>query len=128
MQRFNENLTKAIGRILFCIGIFKMQMEAGRYCLHEHSWSAKSWDIPEMEALFKDPRLHVLYADQCHLGFKIQVSAGSDERGPAKKATGKTGNGWLVLKACMCTSHSREAEPKPWFTTLMSCVRQFAEA
>ena len=64
LARFNDNLIKAIGHIKFCIKLSLGQMEAGRYWLHEHPWSAKSWQIPEMEELLKDPRVQVAYADQ----------------------------------------------------------------
>ena len=55
LARLNDNLVKAIDHIKFCIKLYKMQMDAGRYWLHEHPWSAKSWQIPEMEELLGIP-------------------------------------------------------------------------
>ena len=88
MARFNDNLIKAIAHIEFCIVLYRIQMDAGRYWLHEHPWSAKSWQIPAMEELLSDPRVHVSYADQCQFGLTTRVGNGTEERGPAKKPTG----------------------------------------
>ena len=94
--RFNDNLTKAFDHTRFCIKLYFRQMEAGRYWLHEHPWSAKSWQIPEMEELLKDPRVQVAYADQCQFGLTAKIRTGSDERGPAKKPTGLICNSWTI--------------------------------
>ena len=79
MARFQDNLEKAIKHIEFCITLYKMQMDEGRYWLHEHPWGAKSWQIPAMEELLKDPRVHVAYADQCQFGLTSKIRTGSDE-------------------------------------------------
>ena len=97
LARFNDNLIKAKNHIRFCIVLYKMQMDEGRYWLHEHPWSARSWDMPEMEELLKDPRVQVAHADQCQYGLTAKVQAGSDERGPAKKPTGFIGNAWAII-------------------------------
>ena len=94
LARFNDNLIKATEHIRFCIKLYRMQMGNGRYWLHEHPWSAKSWQIPEMEELLKDPKVQVAYADQCQFGLTEKISSGSDERGPAKKP----GNLWAVAR------------------------------
>ena len=88
LARFNDNLIKAIGHIKSCTKQYIKQMDAGRYWLHEHPWSAESWQIPEMEDLLRDPRVQVAYADQCQFGLTADIKTGSDERGPAKKHTG----------------------------------------
>ena len=98
MARFQDNLEKAIKHIEFCITLYKMQMDEGRYWLHEHPWGAKSWQIPAMEELLKDPRVHVAYADQCQFGLTSKMRTGSDEQGPAKKPTGFIGNSWAIIR------------------------------
>ena len=92
LARLNDNRIKAIDHIKFCIELHKMQKVAGRHVLRGHPWSAKSWQIPEMEELLRDPRLQVAYADQCQFGLTAKVRAGSGERQPAKKPTEEIGN------------------------------------
>ena len=65
LARFNDNLIKATEHIKFCIKLYRLQMDKERYWPHEHPWSAKSWQIPEMEELLKDPRVQVAYVDLC---------------------------------------------------------------
>ena len=71
-------------------------MEAGRYWLHEHPWSAKSWQLPEMQELLKDPRVQVACGDQCQFGLTAKIRTCSDERGPAKQPTGVISNSWTI--------------------------------
>ena len=73
-------------------------MDMGRYWLHEHPWSAKSWQIQETEELLKDPRVQVAYADLCQFGLTAKIATGSDERGPAKKPTGFVGNSCAIAR------------------------------
>ena len=94
--RFNDNLIKATGHIKFCIKLYVRQMDAGSYWLHEHLWSAKSWQILEMEEVLKAPRVQVACAVQCQFGLTAQIRTRSDERGPAKKPTGFIGNSWTI--------------------------------
>ena len=97
MAKFNDNLIKAIEHIKCCITLYKLQMDEGRYWLHEHPWSARSWQIPEMEELLKDPRVQVAYADQCQFGLTSKIRTGGVEEGPAKKPTGFIGNSWAII-------------------------------
>jgi hypothetical protein len=46
LAKFNDNLIKATSHIKCCITLYRIQMDKGRYWLHEHPWSAKSWQIP----------------------------------------------------------------------------------
>ena len=75
---FNYNLIKAIDQIKFCIKLYLRRMEAGRYWLREHPWSATSWQIPEMEELLKDLRVQAAYADLCQFGLTAKIRMGSD--------------------------------------------------
>ena len=90
LARCNDNLTKATNHIKCCITLYRMQMDKGRYWLHEHPWSAKSWQIPEMEELFEDPKVQFAYADQCQFGSTAKIATRSDERGPAKRLLGSS--------------------------------------
>ena len=98
IAQFNANLEKAVRHIKFCVQIYKVQMDAGRYWLHEHPWSAKSWQIPEPKELLEDPRVEIAYADQCQFGLTAPIEGINGERGPAKKPTGFAGNSWTVME------------------------------
>ena len=98
IAQFNANLEKAVRHIKFCVQIYKVQMDAGRYWLHEHPWSAKSWQIPELKELLEDPRVEIAYADQCQFGVTAPIEGINGERGPAKKPTGFAGNSWTVME------------------------------
>ena len=98
IAQFNANLEKAVRHIKFCVQIYKVQMDAGRYWLHEHPWSAKSWQIPELKELLEDPRVEIAYADQCQFGLTAPIAGINGERGPAKKPTGFAGNSWTVME------------------------------
>ena len=56
LDRFELNRQGAIRHIEFCVRLYRMQMEAGRYFLHEHPWTAKSWDLTSMTKLLGDSR------------------------------------------------------------------------
>ena len=100
-----ESLVIGMDHIKFCIKLYTRQMEAGRYWLHEHPWSAKSWQIPEMEELLRDPRVQVAYADQCQIGLTAKIKAG----GPAKNPTGFISNSWTIAHRLRRTcKHDRE--------------------
>ena len=86
LASFNDNFTKAIDHIKCCITLYIKQMDAGRYWLHEHPWSPKSGQNPEMEDLLRDPRVQGAYADQCQFGLTSKIRTGSDERGPEQEA------------------------------------------
>ena len=92
LAKFNDNLIKAIDHIKFCIKLYGTQMDKGRYWLHQHPWPVKSWQIPDMEELLEDPRVQIAYADQCQFGLTAKIGIGSEQRGPAKKPTGFSGN------------------------------------
>ena len=46
--KFYTAMESAKEHVKFCLEIYKMQMYAGRYFLHEHPSSASSWSKPEV--------------------------------------------------------------------------------
>ena len=53
--RFAEKLENAKKHIRFCVELYKMQIEGGRYFLHEHPRRATSWQMPEIVRLAATP-------------------------------------------------------------------------
>ena len=42
---------QAIEHLNFCMHLYKIQINAGRYFLHEHPMSASSWQLPSVEKI-----------------------------------------------------------------------------
>eukprot|EP00973_Karenia_brevis_P084114 11670821-Karenia_brevis.AAC.1 len=40
---------QAVEHVSFCMKLYSIQIEAGRYFLHEHPLSASSWQLPSVE-------------------------------------------------------------------------------
>ena len=75
----------AVSHLVFCIELYKIQMNAGRLFLHEHPDGASSWGVKEMMELLADPRVIKVTGDQCMYG---QVTEVQEVLMPVKKATG----------------------------------------
>ena len=42
----------------FVASLYKLQVTEGRYCLHEHPWSATSWSMPAIHKLINTGHLY----------------------------------------------------------------------
>ena len=73
-------------------------MEAGRYFLHEHPWTAKSWDLDSMKALFEDVRVMYVQTHMCQFGMESHRDKVGGEMGPVKKPTGFASNSWAMMR------------------------------
>ena len=61
----NTRELRAVVHIEFCVDLYRIQMEGGRYFLHEHPQIASSWNLDCVTALLKDPRVGLIVADMC---------------------------------------------------------------
>ena len=64
-KRFDDRLAAAIRYVEFCCKLYMKQMSRGRYFIHEHPWSARSWKLRCVENIMKDDRVHNVRADMC---------------------------------------------------------------
>ncbi len=65
----------------FCVELYRIQVQGGRYFVHEHPAYASSWQTEIMESIMKDDGVTKATCDQCQYG-------GADESGnPVKKPT-----------------------------------------
>lgn len=69
----------------FCLKLYWIQHRAGRYFLHEHPHSARSWHDETMKQLVDTQGVISVLADQCRSGLKATNEQGE---GPAMKPTG----------------------------------------
>ncbi len=80
-------LVEAKRHIEFVVSIYKKQLEAGRYFLHEHPAGATSWDLDEIKKLQKETNVQISIADQCQYGLKTWSNNKGKRDAAAKKKT-----------------------------------------
>ena len=77
----------------FCCEIYQLQLQAGRYFVHEHpAHATTSWSLSEVQAILKDSRVGRVVGDQCQYG--QQTSAGQ----PIMKPIGWMSNSPAILQ------------------------------
>jgi len=76
----------------FVCELYRDQVAAGRYFLHEHPETATSWDERCMKEVSNLPGVSKVIGDQCQFGQEY-------EHEPIKKATGWLSNAMKVLEA-----------------------------
>ena len=79
-----------------CCTLYRIQSNAGRYWLHEHPWSAKSWKEPVVTQMLQDLEAMVVQCHQCQLGQVAMRADGSN--GAVKKPTGFATNSWCLAE------------------------------
>ena len=92
---FDRKMKTAKEHVKFCLEIYKMQMAEGRYFLHEHPNSAKSWEMPEVADMVAHEDVDVVTCDMCAYGLKIADALGE---GLVEKRTKLMSNPPEVLK------------------------------
>ena len=84
-ERVEELRREAVKHLHFVIGLYRIQIEAGRHFLHEHPDTATSWTDPWMERLMQHGRISTVTSDQCEYGLLTPNEDGIPT--PAKKPT-----------------------------------------
>ena len=64
------NLEKGRHHLRVSVDAYKRQLDRGRFFLHEHPWSASSWEEPEMKKLTSDERVYVVKGPMCKWNLK----------------------------------------------------------
>ena len=67
-KKAGEELEAAKEHIRFVVKLYKRQVEAGRWFLHEHPAGATSWQMAEVVKLSKELGVIINVADQCMYG------------------------------------------------------------
>ena len=94
MEEWQLRLDQARRHIKFCCHLYDLQLKAGRYFLHEHPWSAKSWYLPEIAEMMNRPGVTVTKGHMCRFGMTACNEEG--ELQPVKKPTGFMTNSWCI--------------------------------
>ena len=94
--------------LAFGAELYQLQMDGGRYFLHESPEGSKSWSRTPMVMITRDGRVHKIVGDQCQYG---QESFKSD---PAKKPIGWMSKSKEVLKKLgkRCSGRGDCSRPK----------------
>ena len=73
-------------------------MDVGNSFLHEHPWTARSWELDAMENHMKDPRVKKTKTHMCQFGMTSRRGGVSSEEGPVTKPTGFASNSFEILR------------------------------
>ena len=84
-QVVQERFEYARRHLQFATQLYQLQIQGGRYFLHEHPQSASSWQEQCIQEVSKLKGVQKVIGDQCRYG---QRARGVDGDGPARKATG----------------------------------------
>ena len=96
MARFEAAKLKAAWHVeLFC-KVYRYQMAHGRHFLHEHPWSARSWEIKCVDELLHDERVAVIKNHMCRFGMTSRIGRDPNDVGPVKKPTGFMTTSWCI--------------------------------
>jgi len=79
----------------FVAELYEVQVQAGRFFIHEHPLAATSWQVPAIARLKQLSGVQVVHADQCQYGAQIQ--SGEYKGWPIKKPTGFMSNSEAIL-------------------------------
>ena len=103
---FEKAMKNAKEHVEFCLGIYKMQMAAGRYFLHEHPNSATSWSMPEVADMVAHEDVNIVTCDMCAYGLKVKDKQGE---ALAEKRTKLMSNSHEILKRVGGTVHEPDS-------------------
>ena len=92
----DRRLREAMLHIKFVCKRYRHQLRHGRYFLHEHPRSARSWKTQPIQHVLKNPSVHVTTCHQCQYGATTHCDGGS--RAPILKPTRFMSNSILMLK------------------------------
>ena len=111
-SEYQENLDRARKHLAFVCELYRIQLEAGRYFLHEHPAHATSWKEPcVVQLLAEFPDLYLVSSDLCQFGLTAKGTSGEE---PARKPTR-----WLTNSACLADRLDKKCDGKHTHATLL---------
>ena len=88
MDEFNRRKAEAIEHIRFCCLLYEYQLRRGKHFLHEHPWSARSWELDCIKHVMSFPNVQLVEGHMCQFGMTTHVNEKHGEQGLVKKPTG----------------------------------------
>ena len=87
-ERLDIEKDKAIRHVEFCCVLYKHQIKQGRHFLHEHPWTARSWQLPCVRELLRHPSVEIAQGHMCQFRMTSHIDKRGGEEGLVKKPTG----------------------------------------
>ena len=69
-ERFRTLRVEALVRVECCCQLYRDQVEAGRYFLHEHPVGASSWNLPCVRKVMGLPGVQKIIGHMCYHGMQ----------------------------------------------------------
>ena len=90
------------------IEMYRKQLKAGRYFLHEHPWSADSWFDEEVQKLSKEPGVFTVKGPMCRWEMEATDPRGLQGTGYVRKETGWMTNSPVLAEILegVCTNET----------------------
>ena len=85
---------RAMVHLEFCARLYRLQLEEGRYFLHEHPMTSRSWQEPCIRSLLELGQVDRVVCDQCQMG-----STDDRTNRPVRKPTYFMSNSDCILRA-----------------------------
>ena len=71
-EKWDALWEKGVRHMRCALKIYQLQVEGGRFFIHEHPNSASSWKLPEMMKLMDDLGIEKTVGHMCRFGMKSQ--------------------------------------------------------
>ena len=84
-EKVRELIRRGLVHLLFAMELCQVQVDAGRYYMFEHPWTARSWQIPAVQRLAQRLGTHLVRTDMCCYDMSLE---GWRSHGLVKKPTG----------------------------------------
>ena len=94
-DRKRKQLVEGTRHMEFVVKLYKKQIDAGRFFIHENPAHAKSWALPCVRKMMREVGVEIVEADQCMFGLKTWGRHKSQLM-LAKKPTKFMTNSWLI--------------------------------
>lgn len=85
-EKIQRDRELGLQHLRVAVEAYKRQMQRGRYFLHEHPWTASSWNEDVVKELREDPRVYVVKGPMCRWRMKPKDCA--EENVYVRKETG----------------------------------------
>lgn len=88
MVEFNRRLAEAMEHVSFCCMLYRYQLRRGRHFLHEHPWTARSWQLDSIREILAHPGVQLVEGHMCQFLLRTHIEQDGGELGLVKKPTG----------------------------------------
>ena len=88
MGEFNRRKLEAIEHINFCCMMYEYEVRRGKHFLHEHPWTARSWKLPGIPKMLRNPAVNLVEGHMCQFRMMTHIEEKDGKMGLVKKPTG----------------------------------------